>query len=94
MVTDAEVTLQVQRAELRKGRWILAAEVLTPAGARFDTVSTQAPPAQTGNGNTRKLVIRQPGKTADLRLVVALTPYRAGLPKPELDWKDRSVARW
>ncbi len=94
MVTDGEVKLEGQKAELRKGEWILAAEILTPAGARFDTVSTQAPPGQTGNGNTRKLVIRLPGKTADLRLAVALTPYRAGQPKPELNWKDRGVARW
>ena len=54
----------------------------------------QAPPPRTQNGNTRKLVVRLPGKVADLRLVVALTPYRAGLPKPGLDWKDRGLDRW
>lgn len=94
MVTDAEVNLEGPKAELRKGGWVLSAEILTPAGARFDTVSTQMPPPQTQNPNTRKLVVRLPGRVADLRLVVALTPYRAGLPKPGLDWKDRGLDRW
>ena len=33
MITDAEITLAGQRAELRKDNWIVAAEILTPRHA-------------------------------------------------------------
>jgi hypothetical protein len=72
------------RAELRKGE-SLSARVIVPADARFDVVSTQAPP-QTRNGDTRKLVVRLLGKLSSLRLVVVLTPHRSGDAGPPPDW--------
>lgn len=94
MVTDAEVSTAGQRAELRKGDWVLRATILAPASARFDTVSSEAPPPQTPNRNVRKLVVRLPDKTANLRLVVALTPYPARQPPPRIDWSMRSLSEW
>jgi len=94
MVTDAEVTTVGRRATLRKGEWALSAGILSPAGARFDTVATTVPPPQTPNTGTRKLVVRLPDKTTELRLVVALTPHRLGQAPPAPDWTDRPLARW
>ncbi|MFB3825608.1 MAG: heparinase II/III family protein [Bryobacteraceae bacterium] len=74
--------------------WVLRAEVLTPPGAVFGTVSTQVSPPQTPNGDTRKLVVRLPGRTADLRLTVVLTPVRGDRPAAELRWRERALARW
>lgn len=66
---------------------MVSTRILTPAGARFETVPTPVP-------NTRKLVVRLPKKITDLRLVVALTPHPAARPAPPLDWKDRPLKRW
>lgn len=94
LVTDAEVALQGREAALIKGERVVTARIVTPGNAAFGIVSTQAPSGQTPNGNTRKLVVRLPGKTDDLRLVVALTPHRRGTALPALDWKDRPLGAW
>jgi hypothetical protein len=94
MVTDAEVSALGQKAELRKGDWVLGAIILAPAAARFDTVAAQAPPPQTPIRNTRKLVVRLPDKISDLRLVVAFTPHPARQVPPRINWKDRSLKEW
>jgi len=77
MVTDAAVSVKGSRAELAKPGWVLSAEVLSPKGAVFETVSTTPPPPQRQNEGTRKLVVRLHGKVTDLRLAVRLTPRRA-----------------
>ncbi|HSB17062.1 MAG TPA: heparinase II/III family protein [Bryobacteraceae bacterium] len=82
MVTDAEVSLDGAKAELRKGGWTLAAEIRSPAEATFDVVSTAQPPPQAKNEGTRKLVVRLPEKVTKLALEVWLTPHRSGKPKP------------
>lgn len=84
MVTDADVHLAGRRAELRKPGWILAAEILSPPGARFDTVSTTPPPPQNQNKGTTKLVVRLPGKVTSADVVVSLTPYKVGTAKPRI----------
>jgi len=94
MVTDAEIKTEGSRAELSKPGWKLSARILAPQGAVFDVVSTTPPPPQNPNRGTRKLVVRLPGKTADLRLVVAMTPYRASERAPELSWKPRPLSAW
>ncbi|MBI4877082.1 MAG: heparinase II/III family protein [Acidobacteria bacterium] len=76
MVTDAEVTLKGRTAELSKNGWKLLAEIRSPDGARFDTVSTAPPAPQNQNAGTRKLVVRLPEKVRQLDLRVALTPAR------------------
>ena len=84
MVTDADVHLAGRLAELRKPGWILAAEILSPPGARFDTVSTAPPPPQNQNKGTTKLVVRLPGKVTSADVVVSLTPYKEGTVKPRI----------
>lgn len=82
MVTDAEVSLRGNKAELKKPGWVLAAEILSPRDARFDIVSTQPPEPQRQNEGTRKLVARLMRKAAKVDLAVRLTPVRAGQPIP------------
>ena len=87
MITEAEVTLAGQRAELRKDNWILAAEILTPRHALFDVESTHTPPPQNPNAGTRKLIVRLGEKVTDLELNIVLTPYKAGQQKPRIGVK-------
>jgi hypothetical protein len=83
MITDAEISLSGQRAELRKENWILAAEIVTPRHALFDVESTRGT-APAGSGSTRKLIVRLGEKVTDLDLNVVLTPYRVGQVKPKI----------
>jgi hypothetical protein len=87
MITDADVTLSGQRAELRKENWILAAEIITPRHALFDIESTRSLPPQNPNTGTRKLIARLGEKVTDLELNIVLTPYRVGQPKPKIQVK-------
>jgi len=84
MVTDAEITLAGQTAELTKGGWSLTAEIRTPRHAVFDVEPTKAPPPQAQNTGTRKLVVRVGERITDLDLSVLLTPHRTGQPKPKI----------
>ena len=72
MVTEAAVSLQGRRARLAKEGRTLAAEILAPEDARFDTVSTRPPEPQNPNEGTRKLVVRLPGKIERTEIVVML----------------------
>jgi Heparinase II/III-like protein len=74
MMTEAEITLNGQSAELVKGDWALTAEIRTPRHAVFDIVTLK-----TG----KKLVVRTGDKVTDLALNVVLTPHRAGAVKPK-----------
>jgi len=84
MITDAEITVSGQRAELRKDNWILAAEIVTPRHALFDVETTHSQPPQNPNAGTRKLITRLGEKVTDLELNIVLTPYRVGQPKPKI----------
>lgn len=84
MLTEAEITLAGQRAELHKDNWTVAAEILTPRHALFDVESTHAQPPQNPNSGTRKLIVRLGEKVTDLELNIVLTPFRQGQPKPKI----------
>jgi hypothetical protein len=83
MVTDAEVALNGQTADLVKGEWTLSAEIHSPRHAVFDVVSTKGPVGQSPNTGTRKLVVRLGEKVTDLDLNISLTPRKTGAPKPK-----------
>ncbi len=87
MITEAEVSLAGQRAELRKDNWIVAAEILTPRHALFDVESTHSQPPQNPNTGTRKLIVRLGEKVTELELNIVLTPYKVGQPKPKIGVK-------
>jgi len=74
MVTDADVKIDGRRAQLVKAGKTMRAEVLSPAGATFEVVSTQPPAPQRQNENTRKLVVRLQSPIEKTRIEVRFTP--------------------
>jgi hypothetical protein len=70
MMTDAEVKAEGRRAQLRKGGATLAAEIISPEGARFEVVSASTEPPQNPNKGAKKLVVRLPGKVEKTRIEV------------------------
>jgi len=72
MVTPADVSLNGRDAVLSIQGRQMKARIESPAGAVFETVSTQPPAPQRQNDGTRKLVVRLPGKVeaADIRVVL------------------------
>jgi hypothetical protein len=84
MLTDAEVSLGGQIADLQKNGWTLSAEILSPRHAVFDVVSAAVPPQQTPNPGVKKLVVRLGEKVTAMDLRVTLTLHRSGQPKPKI----------
>jgi hypothetical protein len=84
MLTDAEVSLNGQTADLQKGGWTLSAEILSPRHAVFDIVQATVPPPQAPNPGVKKLVVRLGEKVTEMDLSVTLTLHRAGQPKPKI----------
>ena len=87
MLTDAEVALNGQIAELQKGGWTLSAEILSPRHAVFDVVPALAPAPQASNPGIKKLVVRLGEKVTDMDLKLTLTLHRTGQPKPKITQK-------
>jgi hypothetical protein len=79
MVTDAEIRLNGQLAELIKGDWTLAVEILSPRHAVFDVASAQ--------GSAKRLVVRIGERVTDVDLNISLTPHKTGTPKPKISAK-------
>jgi hypothetical protein len=80
MLTDADVSLYGQTAELQKNGWTLSAEILTPRHAVFDIVTAAAPPPR----GVKKLVVRLGEKVKEMDLSLTLTLHRTGQPKPKI----------
>ncbi|MBI3281576.1 MAG: heparinase II/III family protein [Acidobacteria bacterium] len=72
MVTDAAVEIEGRSARLGKDGRTLRAQIRSPADARFDVVSTNAPEPQASNAGTKKLVVRLPGKVRKTSIEVTL----------------------
>ena len=73
MLTDAQIALNGNHATLRKGGATLEAEIASPQGAVFDTVSTK--PSHEGedpNTGTQKLVVRLGNKVTSVHIEVVL----------------------
>jgi len=84
MLTDAEVALSGQTAELQKAGWTLSAEILSPRHAVFDLAPVTAAAPQPQNSSVKKLVVRLGEKVTDMDLKVTLTLHRTGQPKPKI----------
>jgi hypothetical protein len=87
MLTDAEVALDGQNAELQKNGWTLSAEIVSPRHAVFDLAPALAPAPQASNPGVKKLVVRLGEKVTDLELKLTLTLHRTGQPKPKITQK-------
>jgi hypothetical protein len=84
MLTDAEVKLNGQSADLQKNGWTLSAEILSPRHALFDTVAAASAAPQASNPGVKKIVVRLGEKVTQMDLKVTLTPHRTGQPKPKV----------
>jgi hypothetical protein len=84
MLTDADVTLNGQTAELKKGGWTMAAEIVSPRHAVFDLREVGPASLVAPGPPVRRLVVRLGEKITELDLKVTLTPYRTGQPRPKI----------
>ncbi|MBZ5594655.1 MAG: heparinase II/III family protein [Acidobacteriia bacterium] len=87
MLTDADVALNGQTAELQKNGWTLSAEILSPRHAVFDVASAFAPAPQASNPGVKKLVVRLGEKVTEMDLKLTFTLHRTGQPKPKITEK-------
>jgi hypothetical protein len=84
MLTDAEATANGQTAELKKGGWTLAVEIVSPRHAVFDLREVGPESLTTPGPAVHRLVVRLGEKVSELDLKVTLTPYRTGQPRPKI----------
>jgi hypothetical protein len=74
MHTEADVKLEGELAVLSLGKARLQARILQPAGAKFEVASADPPPPQAQNPKVKKLIVRLPGSTGEIRLAILLSP--------------------
>ncbi len=84
MLTDSDVAVSGQTAELQKNGWTLSAEILSPRHAVFDLMSASALAPQAQNPGVKKLVVRLGEKVTEMDLKLTLTLHRTGQPKPKI----------
>ncbi len=83
MTTDAQIAIdRPNTAELSLDGKKLTARVLSPRGAKFSVESAEQEPPQKANKGVKRLMIRLPETTGELRIVVVLLPQ----------WPDGVVA--
>ncbi|HUU11234.1 MAG TPA: heparinase II/III family protein [Phycisphaerae bacterium] len=90
MVTRAKVEPKGAAAVLEMKGKRLYGRILAPEGATIDTVSANPKPPERQQADAVKLVVRLPGKTKDVRLVVVFSPDPAAAAavaiQPLADW--------
>jgi len=79
MVTRAKVRPNGADVVLEKRGKRLHARIVSPQGARFDTVGANPKPPERQQPDAAKLVVRLPAKTESVRLVVVLAPEAEAL---------------
>jgi hypothetical protein len=84
MLTDAEATVNGQTAELKKGGWTLALEIVSPRHAVFDVREVGPESLTTPGPAVHRLIVRLGEKVSELNLKVTLTPYRTGQPRTKI----------
>jgi len=84
MVTRAEPRMDGDRVVLERDGKRLYGRVLSPQGARFDTVSANPPKPQRQQPDAMKLVVRLPEKVRQVRLAVAFSPDAKALGRVEV----------
>ena len=94
MVTRANVRADGAGVVLEKRGKRLYGRILSPEGARFDTVGANPKPPERQQPDATKLVVRLPGKTKAVCVAVALAPDAnalgaAGAVAPLAQWPGR-----
>jgi hypothetical protein len=82
MLTEADIAVNGQTAELKRNDWTLSCEIRSPHHAVFDVVTVE---------NVRKLVVRLGSKVAELDLNIVMIPHKTGQPKPPITRDFRSA---
>lgn len=78
MHTRARIEADGAEASLTLNGKTVTARILEPVGASFADESATPPPPQNQNQGIRKLTVRLPGHVTAARVVVLLTPRKAG----------------
>ncbi len=94
MTTDADISVKTDgSAVLTLDGKTLTARVLSPAGAQFSVESAEQTAPQKTNKGVRRLMVRLPQTTGDLRIAVLLSPnWPDG--KPTADTELNPLSQW
>jgi hypothetical protein len=82
MLTEADIAVNGQTAELKKNDWTLSCEIRSPHHAVFDIVTIE---------NARKLVVRLGSRVTELDLNIVMIPHKTGQPKAPITRDFRSA---
>jgi hypothetical protein len=82
MLTEADIAVSGQTAELKKNDWTLSCEIRSPHHAVFDVVTIE---------NVKKLVVRLGSRVTELDLNIVMIPHKTGQPKPSVTRDFRLV---
>ena len=95
LVTEAEVELDGNRAVLRQDGQTLVAQIVEPAAARFEVLSTKPPTEEEAQNKGSRLlattVIPQDGKLTTIRVLLQPSADQPSAPlpaKPLSEWPD------
>lgn len=91
MVTRAKVECKGNLAAMELKGERMYAKILSPEGAKFETVSANPAPPERQQPDATKLVVRLPGKTAAACVAVMFAPDEATLAVPA---KVRPLREW
>jgi hypothetical protein len=93
MITEADIKIENNKATLTKDNKVMEMEILSPANAEFEIISTKQLPPQDPNKGTKKLAFRLKPAKKSIRLVIIFAPAGTKClkkPKPEttalFDW--------
>lgn len=88
MTTDAAIEVAGQTAALSLNGRHIAATILSPPGASFSIASAERKAPEKANADVRRLEIRLPGASGEVRIAVLLGPAQAAAPavRPLAAW--------
>jgi hypothetical protein len=96
--TRATIAIEGEKATLTQGTATMIAQILSPAGAKFEVISANPPPPQKQQPDVHNLIVRLPGKVTSARIVVVLIPVAegekdAGMNAPKVESLSEWIAR-
>jgi hypothetical protein len=84
-LTRARIDVSGAQARLAQGKAKLEARILSPTGARFEIISTNAPEPQAQQPDVHNLTVRLPKKMSQVRIAVLLSPPDKEAANPTLE---------